>query len=86
MVYEPQGGKRKFLISGVQIGEFKGNKTISIPFGKAEDDGRQEAFSFGVVKAKSICKNIDAIMKFVEESDKEYAAKQASQAGGQKTW
>lgn len=75
MVYE----KQKRIISGVEIGEFKGNKTISIPFGK-----ENEAFTFGVVKAKAICKNIDAIMKFVEDSDKEYEARKA--AGGQKTW
>jgi hypothetical protein len=80
-------GKKKFLIAGVQIGEFKGNKTISIPFGKPEEDGRQEAFSFGVVKARGICKNIDAIMKFVEDSDKEYEAKKAARpAGSQATW
>lgn len=77
MAYEPQSGKKKFLIAGVQVGEFRGNKTISIPFGKPEEDGRQEAFSFGAVKAKAICKHIDAIMKFVEESDKEYAARKS---------
>jgi hypothetical protein len=74
--------KSKRIISGVEIGDFKGNKTISIPFGK-----ENEAFTFGVVKAKAICKNIDAIMKFVEDSDKEYEAKKAARpAGSQATW
>lgn len=79
MAYEPQG-KKKFLISGVTIGEFRGNKTVSIPFGKPEPDGRQEAFSFGVVKAKAILNHLADIQKFVEDSDKDYAARQAANA------
>lgn len=74
--------QKKRIISGVEIGDFKGNKTISIPFGK-----ENEAFTFGVVKAKAICKYMNEIMKFVEESDKEYAARQAAKPqGGHQQW
>ena len=66
------GAKPKRVISQPEVGDYKGNKTLSIPFGK---DG--EAFSFGVVKAKAIIKYYTEIVQFVAESDKEYAARQA---------
>lgn len=72
MAYE---AKPKRIITGPQVGDFKGNKTISIPFGK-----ENEAFTFGVVKAKAILKYMADIQKFVEDSDREYAARQAAKA------
>jgi len=65
--------KQKRIISQPEVGDFKGSKTLSIPFGK-----ENEAFSFGVVKAKAIIKYYAEIVQFVAESDKEYAARQAS--------
>jgi hypothetical protein len=70
MAYE----RTKRIINQPEVGDFKGNKTLSIPFGK-----ENEAFSFGVVKAKAIIKYFAEITQFVAESDKEYEAKKAAQ-------
>lgn len=64
--------KTKRIINQPEVGDFKGNKTISIPFGK-----ENEAFTFGVVKAKAIMKYYAEIVQFVAESDKEYAERKA---------
>jgi hypothetical protein len=45
-----------------RIGEYQGNPTISIPFGK---DG--QPFTFGYTKAKAILNWIDDIALFVKE-------------------
>jgi|WetSurMetagenome_2_1015567.scaffolds.fasta_scaffold00223_23 hypothetical protein len=55
-------GKQIHSIDGVQYGEFKGNKTISIPFGK-----NNEEFKFGKTKARAIVKYFKDIEKFAEE-------------------
>jgi hypothetical protein len=51
-------------IDGVQYGEFKGNKTISIPVGP-----QNEAFTFGKGKARAIMKYIKEIERFAEEEN-----------------
>ena len=51
----------------VQYGEFKGNKLIKL----IRDEDDQYPFQFGVEKARLIVENIDAIKKFVEESNEE---------------
>jgi hypothetical protein len=66
--------RTKRIINQPEVGDFKGNKTLSIPFGKDN-----EAFSFGVVKAKAIMKYYAEIVQFVAESDKEYAARKGAQ-------
>ena len=63
--YQPYVPKKKRQISQVEIGEFKGFKTISIPVGK---DG--EAFTFGYTKAKAILTYIRDIEKFVNEGER----------------
>ena len=73
-VHKMEYTRTKRIINQPEVGDFKGNKTISIPFGKDS-----EAFSFGVVKAKAIMKYYAEIVQFVAESDKEYAARQAQQ-------
>ena len=60
----------KRIINQPIVGDFKGNKTLSIPFGKDN-----EAFSFGVVKAKAIIKYFAEITQFVSEADKEYQSR-----------
>jgi hypothetical protein len=50
-----------------KIGEFKGNKTISLYEGNVEEKG-YPPFSFGLKKAKLILENIEDIKKFVEET------------------
>jgi len=63
--YKPYSPKPKRQISQVEIGEYKGFKTISIPFGKDN-----EAFTFGTAKAKAILTHIREIEKFVNEGGK----------------
>ena len=48
-----------------EVGEFKGNKTISI---STSDDKR--VVSFGLSKAKAILASVDAIREFVAKNDK----------------
>lgn len=51
-----------------EIGEFKGNKTISLV---SESDDKSKGFypfTFGVNKAKLIIENFDEIKKFVEDN------------------
>jgi hypothetical protein len=48
-----------------EIGEFKGNKVITLKRG--EDD--RYPFSFGRSKAKLIVENFEAIKKFAEEEE-----------------
>jgi hypothetical protein len=48
----------------VEVGEFKGNKTISL------NKEEKRVISFGVGKAKAILACIDDIKKFVAENDK----------------
>lgn len=67
MEYEQYKPKAKRTISKPEIGEFKGNKTLSIPVGK-----EGEAFTFGYHKARAILTHIKSIEEFVEESSKEY--------------
>jgi hypothetical protein len=66
-----EGFKRaKRCITQPEMGEFKGNMTISIPVGK---DG--EAFTFGYQKGKAIQKYFTEIDQFVKESEKKYGGK-----------
>jgi hypothetical protein len=60
--YKPYIPKPKRQISQVEIGEFKGFKTLSLPVGR---DG--EAFTFGMNKAKAILTYIREIEKFVND-------------------
>jgi len=53
-----------------EIGEFKGNKTISL---LSESDDKSKGFypfTFGVNKAKLIVENFDDIKKFVEDNER----------------
>jgi hypothetical protein len=68
--YKPYTPKPKRTISQPEIGEFKGNKTLSIPVGK-----EGEAFTFGYQKAKAILVHLKAIEMFVTEGEKEFASK-----------
>ena len=53
-----------------KIGEWKGNKTISL-ISESDDESKGfYPFTFGVNKAKLIIENIDDIKKFVEDNDK----------------
>ena len=52
-----------------KIGEFKGNKTITLFEEGSETE--KYPFSFGLKKAKLIINNIEDIKKFVEENQKE---------------
>ena len=62
--YQAYTPKPKRCIANVEIGEYKGFKTISIPVGKDN-----EAFTFGSAKAKAILTYIREIEKFVNEGD-----------------
>jgi hypothetical protein len=62
MTFEPRA---KRTVTQPTIGDFKGNKTLSIPFGP-----ENEAFSFGLTKAKAIVKYFAEIRQFVDENDK----------------
>lgn len=53
-------------MSTVEIGEFKGNPTISLK--KNADD--KYPFSFGIEKAKLIIEHIEEIKQFVEDKKK----------------
>ncbi len=68
--------KQKRIISQPEVGEFKGNRTISIPFGPDN-----EAFSFGGSKARAIVKYFAEIRQFVDENEKAYQERKAK--GGQ---
>lgn len=46
------------------VGEYKGNKTITI------NNGDKRVISFGINKAKAILAQVEDIKKFVEENDK----------------
>jgi len=46
-----------------EVGEYKGNKTISI------NNGDKRVVSFGLTKAKAILASYEDIKKFVEEND-----------------
>ena len=50
-----------------KMGEFKGNKTITL-FDEGSETSEKYPFSFGLNKAKLILANIEDIKKFVEES------------------
>ena len=63
MAYE--GYRPKRTVTQPTIGEFKGNKTLSIPVGP-----ENEAFSFGLTKAKAIVKYFAEIRQFVDEQEK----------------
>jgi hypothetical protein len=63
--YVPYTPKPKKVISGVELGEFKGFRTISIPVGK-----EMEAFTFGYQKAKAILTYIKNIEQFVNEGER----------------
>ena len=52
-----------------KIGEFKGNKTITL-IEEGSEMSEKYPFSFGLKKAKLILANIEDIKKFVEESEK----------------
>jgi hypothetical protein len=45
------------------VGEFKGNKTITI------NNGDRRVITFGITKAKAIIESIDAIKEFVANND-----------------
>lgn len=47
-----------------EVGEYKGNKTISI------NNNEKRVVSFGLTKAKAILASLDAIKQFVEDNDK----------------
>jgi hypothetical protein len=65
--YNPYTPKPKRTITQPEIGEFKGNKTLSIPAGE-----KGEAFTFGYQKAKAILIHLKAIEQFVNDSEREY--------------
>ncbi len=54
-----------------KLGEFKGNKTISLISASDDEEKGFYPFTFGVNKAKLIIENFDNIKKFVEENEKE---------------
>jgi hypothetical protein len=62
--------RKKRIISKPEIGEFRGNGTISIPFGR-----ENEAWTFGYMKAKAILTWYEDIKSFVAESEKKYGNK-----------
>lgn len=57
----------KRCITQPEMGEFRGNSTISIPVGK-----EGEAFTFGYMKAKAIQKYFAEIEQFIRESEKKF--------------
>lgn len=59
--YQPRQVKS---INGVEYGEFKGSKTISIPFGP-----NNEPFTFGKTKARAIMKYLKEIERFAEDGN-----------------
>lgn len=65
-----QSQRKRFLIKGVGRKEFKGNPMLEIPYGKPEADGSQEAFSFGLAKARAIVKYMAEIQKFVQDNER----------------
>jgi hypothetical protein len=65
--YTPNAFKKVKQITEPEIGEFKGNGTISLPVGPEGN-----AFTFGVMKAKAILKYIKDIEGFVESADRAY--------------
>jgi hypothetical protein len=62
--------RQKRFITEPEMGEFKGNGTLSIPVGK-----EGEAFTFGYMKAKAILKYVKDIEQFVAESDRKFGGK-----------
>ena len=62
--------RKKRTISKPEIGEFKGNGTIAIPYGR-----EGEAWTFGYMKAKAILTWYEDIKSFVAESEKKYGNK-----------
>ena len=53
-----------------KLGEFKGNKTISLMSESDDESKGFYPFTFGVNKAKLIIANFDDIKAFVEENEK----------------
>ena len=50
----------------VKTGEFKGHPTLML----MKDDADEHPFTFGLVKAKLIMDNLEAIKEFVEKNGK----------------
>lgn len=56
-------------MSATVIGQFKGHPTITFEF--VNGRGQPDKLTMGVLKAKTILENLDALKNFVSSNDKE---------------